>query len=60
MADAAPEFTADTGSADKSARMEQRKKWLVRLALAVFVIGAVYALWYLLVAAIMSAPTMPM
>ena len=49
MADAAPEFTADTGSADKSARMEQRKKWLVRLAIAVFVIGAIYALWYLLI-----------
>ena len=54
MADAAPEFTADTagkdaGGADKSARMEQRKKWLLRLALAVLVIGAIYALWYLLV-----------
>jgi len=49
MADAAPEFTSETQTADKSARMEQRKKWFVRLGLTVLIIGAVYALWYLLV-----------
>ncbi len=50
MADAVPEFTADTGVADRKERMmTQRKKWLVRLGLAVLIIGAVYAIWYLLV-----------
>ncbi|ANI77420.1 EmrA/EmrK family multidrug efflux transporter periplasmic adaptor subunit [Sphingobium sp. EP60837] len=49
MADAAPEFTSEAGTVDKSARMEQRKKWLVRLGLAVLILGAVYGLWYLLV-----------
>lgn len=50
MADAVPEFTADTGVADRKERMmTQRKKWLVRLGLAVLIIGAVCAIWYLLV-----------
>ena len=49
MADAAPEFTSEAGTADKSARMEQRRKWLVRLGLAVLILGAVYGLYYVLV-----------
>jgi membrane fusion protein, multidrug efflux system len=50
MADAVPEFTADASGADRKERMmTQRKKWLVRLGLAVFIIGAVFALWYILV-----------
>ena len=49
MADAAPEFTSEAVPAEKSARMEQRKKWLVRLGLAVLIIGALYTLYYVLV-----------
>ncbi|HJT38698.1 MAG TPA: EmrA/EmrK family multidrug efflux transporter periplasmic adaptor subunit [Sphingobium sp.] len=49
MADAAPEFTSETGAAEKEARMDQRKKWLGRLALTVLVIGLLYTAWYLLV-----------
>src|SRR3546814_16785152 len=50
MADAKPEFTSDASKADAAAqRMEARKKWLLRLALAVLAVGAAYALWYLLV-----------
>ncbi|HKT77685.1 MAG TPA: EmrA/EmrK family multidrug efflux transporter periplasmic adaptor subunit [Sphingobium sp.] len=52
MADAAPEFTADIGQhpdvvAERN--RETRKKWLIRLALVVLVLGSLYALWYLLV-----------
>ncbi|WP_257554325.1 EmrA/EmrK family multidrug efflux transporter periplasmic adaptor subunit [Sphingobium sp. CFD-2] len=54
MADAKPEFTSEASKADDAAdaaarRMETRKKWLVRLALVILVVGAAYALWYLLV-----------
>ena len=52
MADATPEFTSeDSRDADaaKARRMEARKTWLIRLAIAVVVIGAAYALWYLLI-----------
>ena len=54
MADAKPEFTSDASKADDAAeaaaqRKAIRKKWLVRLALAVLILGAVYALWYLLI-----------
>src|SRR3546814_11816753 len=50
MADAKPEFTSDASKADAAAqRMEARKKWLLRLALAVLAVGAAYALWCLLV-----------
>jgi membrane fusion protein (multidrug efflux system) len=55
MADATPEFTADARQIDEKGadaaaqRQETRKTWLVRLALAVVVIGAIYAIWYLLV-----------
>ncbi|KXU30088.1 MULTISPECIES: EmrA/EmrK family multidrug efflux transporter periplasmic adaptor subunit [Sphingobium] len=54
MADAKPEFTSEASKADDAAdaaarRMETRRKWLVRLALVILVVGAAYALWYLLV-----------
>ncbi|WP_242129377.1 EmrA/EmrK family multidrug efflux transporter periplasmic adaptor subunit [Sphingobium sp. Sx8-8] len=51
MADATPEFSAETGKADDLAaqRQETRKKWLVRLALAVLVAAGLYGIWYLLV-----------
>ncbi|AEG49413.1 efflux pump membrane protein [Sphingobium chlorophenolicum L-1] len=50
MADAKPEFNSETSKAEAAAlRLENRKKWLVRLALAVLAIGAAYAIWYLLV-----------
>jgi membrane fusion protein (multidrug efflux system) len=55
MADATPEFSADARQIDEKGadaaaqRQETRKTWLVRLALAVVVIGAIYAIWYLLV-----------
>jgi len=54
MADAKPEFTSDASKADDAAeaaaqRKAIRKKWLVRLALAVLILGAAYALWYLLI-----------
>jgi membrane fusion protein (multidrug efflux system) len=55
MADATPEFTADARQIDEKGadaaaqRQETRKTWLVRLALAVVVIGVIYAIWYLLV-----------
>jgi membrane fusion protein, multidrug efflux system len=49
MADAAPEFTPDSGTANRETAMDKRKKWLGRLALVVLVVGAVYALWYLLI-----------
>lgn len=50
MADAAPEFQADRAEAQqaKADAMATRKKWLLRLAIAVAVGGAVYGLWYLL------------
>jgi len=49
MADAAPEFNADAGTASRETAMDKRKKWLMRLALLVLAVGAVYALWYLLI-----------
>ncbi|WP_022681916.1 EmrA/EmrK family multidrug efflux transporter periplasmic adaptor subunit [Sphingobium bisphenolivorans] len=52
MADATPEFTSDTSRAADDAqaqRLETRKKWMMRLGLAVLVIGAIYGLWYVLV-----------
>jgi membrane fusion protein, multidrug efflux system len=49
MADAAPEFMSEAVPAEKRARMEQRKKWLVRLGLVVLIIGALYGLYYVLV-----------
>lgn len=49
MADATPEFRAEAGNAPAAAKAEARKKWLIRLAIAVLVIGAVYTLWYLLI-----------
>lgn len=52
MADATPEFTSEAvrpADAARQEKMEQRKKWLVRLGLAVLIVGAVYTLWYLLI-----------
>ncbi|WP_375196743.1 EmrA/EmrK family multidrug efflux transporter periplasmic adaptor subunit [Sphingobium sp.] len=51
MADATPEFSTETSkSGDVAAqRQETRRKWLMRLALAVIVIGGLYGIWYLLV-----------
>jgi membrane fusion protein (multidrug efflux system) len=51
MADATPEFSTETSKdGDVAAqRQETRRKWLVRLALAVLVIGGLYGIWYLLV-----------
>ncbi len=52
MADATPEFTAETDKTvdpAKDDRMATRRKWLIRLALAVLVAGALYGLWYVLV-----------
>ncbi|HEX7741420.1 MAG TPA: biotin/lipoyl-binding protein, partial [Sphingobium sp.] len=49
MADATPEFTSETGAAGRTSRMEQRKKWLIRLALVVLAAGLIYLLWYVLV-----------
>jgi len=50
MADARPEFTSEASKADAAAqRQDTRRKWLVRLALVVLVIGAAYAIWYLLI-----------
>lgn len=52
MADAVPEFTADIGDhpdVTAARNRETRRKWLTRLAIAVLVMGSVYALWYLLV-----------
>jgi len=56
MADAAPEFSTDDAKAAnageeaaKAKSQETRKKWLIRLALAVVVIGLLYTAWYLLV-----------
>ncbi|MDI1295596.1 MAG: EmrA/EmrK family multidrug efflux transporter periplasmic adaptor subunit [bacterium] len=52
MADATPEFSAkadaapDTTQAD---RQNARKTWLVRLGIAVVVLGLLWAAWYLLV-----------
>ncbi|MEJ7934532.1 EmrA/EmrK family multidrug efflux transporter periplasmic adaptor subunit [Sphingobium sp. AN558] len=47
MADAAPEFTADSSAA--ASRTQTRKTWLVRLVLVVAVAALVYGLWYLLI-----------
>ncbi|WP_313803412.1 EmrA/EmrK family multidrug efflux transporter periplasmic adaptor subunit [Sphingobium sp.] len=50
MADATPEFTTEASKGAAAAeRQETRRKWLVRLGLAVLLIGAASALWYLLV-----------
>ncbi len=54
MADAAPAMMpADTASGDqemaKERRKELRRKWLIRLGLAVIIAAFVWALWYLLV-----------
>jgi membrane fusion protein (multidrug efflux system) len=51
MADATPEFSTETSKdGDVAAqRQETRRKWLMRLALAVLVIGGLYGIWYLLV-----------
>lgn len=49
MADAAPEFIADTGAVDQATRTEQRKKWLIRLALLVVSVGLAYLLYYVLI-----------
>lgn len=49
MADATPEFTSETGAAGRAGRMEQRKKWLIRLALVVLAAGLIYLLWYVLI-----------
>nr|WP_087574727.1 EmrA/EmrK family multidrug efflux transporter periplasmic adaptor subunit [Sphingomonas sp. CDS-1] len=50
MADARPEFTSEASKAEAAAqRQDTRRKWLVRLALVVLVIGAAYAIWYLLI-----------
>ncbi|WP_176591788.1 EmrA/EmrK family multidrug efflux transporter periplasmic adaptor subunit [Sphingobium sp. EM0848] len=54
MADATPEFTAQASKAENAddaaaQRQEIRKKWMVRLTLAVLVIGGAYAIWYLLI-----------
>lgn len=49
MADATPEFRPEADTAAREAKMAQRKKWLIRLALAVVAIGAIYTLWYLLI-----------
>jgi membrane fusion protein (multidrug efflux system) len=50
MADAKPEFNSETSKAQAAAqRQETRRKWLVRLALVVLAVGALYAIWYLLI-----------
>ena len=50
MADARPEFTSEASKAEGATqRQDTRRKWLVRLALVVLVIGAAYAIWYLLI-----------
>ena len=49
MADAAPEFTPETRAADKEARMEKRKKWIIRLGMTVVALGLLYLLWYVLI-----------
>jgi len=51
MADATPEFRSEASKAENAAaqRQETRRKWLVRLALVVLVIGVAYGIWYLLV-----------
>ncbi|MGC4251769.1 MAG: EmrA/EmrK family multidrug efflux transporter periplasmic adaptor subunit [Sphingobium sp.] len=52
MADATQEFTAGTeqeSGAAKDERMATRRKWLLRLLIAVLVLGALYGLWYVLV-----------
>ncbi|UZW54183.1 EmrA/EmrK family multidrug efflux transporter periplasmic adaptor subunit [Sphingobium sp. JS3065] len=50
MADAKPEFNSETSKAEAAAqRQETRRKWLVRLALVVLAVGALYAIWYLLI-----------
>ena len=49
MADATPEFTADTSKADRSQSMQKRKKWLIRVALVVAAGALLYFLWYALV-----------
>jgi membrane fusion protein (multidrug efflux system) len=46
MADAAPEIPAEDAKADPAAT---RKKWLLRIAIGVAVVGVVYGVWYLLV-----------
>ncbi|AMK22182.1 MULTISPECIES: EmrA/EmrK family multidrug efflux transporter periplasmic adaptor subunit [unclassified Sphingobium] len=50
MADARPEFTSEASKAEGATqRQDTRRKWLVRLALVVLVVGAAYAIWYLLI-----------
>jgi membrane fusion protein (multidrug efflux system) len=51
MADAPSEAFPETSQEEtaKTERQEARRKWLVRLALAVLTIGVIVALWYLLI-----------
>ncbi|MEC3948489.1 EmrA/EmrK family multidrug efflux transporter periplasmic adaptor subunit [Sphingobium sp. HWE2-09] len=50
MADANPQTTAPEDSdAQQEARQSARKTWLIRLGLAVVVIGVLWGIWYLLV-----------
>jgi len=52
MADATQEFTAETDQTpdvDQEKRMAARRKWLLRLLIAVLALGAFYGMWYLLV-----------
>jgi membrane fusion protein (multidrug efflux system) len=43
------EMSADLEAAAKEKRLAQRKTWLVRLAIAVGVVAALWLLWYLLI-----------
>ena len=49
MADATPEFTSEAVTAERTAKMGQRKTSLIRLGIAVVVLGAIYLLWYELI-----------
>ena len=51
MADATPEFSSDAAEVRDAAAARQnvRRTWLIRLAIAVLVIGAIYGIWYLLI-----------
>jgi membrane fusion protein (multidrug efflux system) len=52
MADATPEFSVDTAGAEDTTQADRqatRRKWLVRVVIAVAAVAVLYGLWYFLV-----------